>query len=73
MWRPMPDLITGVKLWIMAGGAHHSVLSYDATADMLISWAEMNDIEVIHIDKNTTAESLKQQLFYSDLAWKLKI
>ena len=71
-WRPKPDLLTGIKLWIMAGGAHHSVLSYDATSDMMIDWAEMIGIEVIRIREDTTAEGLKQQLFLNDLAWKLK-
>lgn len=27
MWKPAPDLLTGVKCWIEAGGAHHTVLS----------------------------------------------
>jgi L-arabinose isomerase len=71
-WRPMPDLLTGVKLWIMAGGAHHSVLSYDATAEMLSDWADMNGIEVVRLKEDTTVEGLKQQLFLNDLAWRLK-
>ena len=29
MWRAMPDLTTGVECWITAGGAHHTMLSYD--------------------------------------------
>ena len=24
MWKPMPDLLTGVKCWIQAGGAYHT-------------------------------------------------
>lgn len=72
VWKPMPDLCTGVKLWIMAGGAHHSVLTYDATLEMMTDWAEMNEIEVIHIKEGTTVEGLKQQLFLNDLVWKLK-
>ena len=35
MWSPLPDFSTGVKAWIYAGGAHHSVMSYSVTADML--------------------------------------
>ena len=35
MWRAMPDLTTGVECWITAGGAHHTVLSYDVTAEQL--------------------------------------
>ena len=72
MWKAMPDLCTGAKMWIMAGGAHHTVLSYDATPEMLEDFAEMAGIEYIHISKNTTVEGLKQQLFFSDIAWKLR-
>ena len=72
MWRAMPDLVTGVECWITAGGAHHTVLSYDVTAEQMKDWATMMDIEFVHITKNTTVESLEQQLFLNDLAWKLK-
>lgn len=72
VWKPLPDLATGVKLWIMAGGGHHSVLTYDATAEMMADWARMHEIEVVHITKDTTAEKLEQQLFLNDLAWKLR-
>ena len=72
MWRAMPDLCTGAKMWIAAGGAHHTVLSYDATPQMLEDFAEMAGIEYVHISKDTSFEALKQQLFLSDLAWKLK-
>lgn len=73
MWRAMPDLSTGLKLWLMAGGAHHTVMSYAANAQMLADWAEMMQIEFVHITKDSTVESFKQELFLSDLAWKLKV
>ena len=72
MWRAMPDLTTGMECWITAGGAHHTVLSYDVTAAQMKDWATMMDIEFVHITKDTTVESLEQQLFLNDLAWKLK-
>ena len=72
MWRAMPDLNTGVECWITAGGAHHTVLSYDVTAEQMKDWATMMDIEFVHITKDTTVASLEQQLFLNDLAWKLK-
>ena len=28
-WRPEPNLSVGAEAWILAGGAHHSVLSFD--------------------------------------------
>lgn len=72
MWEAEPDLLTGLKCWIMAGGAHHSVLSTQVNAQILEDWANIMGIEFVHITGNTTVESMKQQLFLNDLAWKLK-
>ena len=72
MWRPEPDLLTGVECWIQAGGAHHTVLTYDLTAEQFEDFARIMDIEFVHISKDTTAESLEKELFFSDVAWKLR-
>ncbi len=72
MWRAMPDLTTGVECWITAGGAHHTVLSYDVTAEQMKDWANMMGIEFVHIGKDTTVEGLEKELFWNDIAWKLK-
>ena len=63
MWRAMPDLTTGLECWITAGGAHHTVLSYDVTAEQMKDWANMMGIEFVHITKDTTVENLEQDLF----------
>ncbi len=72
MWRAMPDLTTGVECWITAGGAHHTVLSYDVSAEMMRDWANMMDVEFVHISKETTPEKLADDLLVKDLVWKLK-
>lgn len=72
MWKAMPNLKTGAECWILAGGAHHTVFSYSITAEQMQDWAEMMDIEYVHISESTTVENLKQQLFLQDIAWKLK-
>ena len=72
MWRAMPDLASGVECWITAGGAHHTVLSYDVSAEMLRDWARMMGIEFVHITKDTTPEKLEEELLVKDLIWKLK-
>ena len=72
MWRGLPDFKTGCECWILAGGAHHTVFSYDLTAEMMADWAEIMGIEFVHIGSGTTAEDLKRQLFLSDLSWKLR-
>ena len=72
MWQAEPSLTTGVECWIIAGGAHHTVLSYDVSAEQMKDWARMMGIEFVHITKDTTVESLEHELFLNDLAWKLR-
>ena len=72
MWKAEPSLTEGIECWIAAGGAHHSVLSYDVTAEQMKDWARMMDIEYVHIGKDTTVDGLEKELFLNDLAWKLK-
>lgn len=72
MWKIKPDLREGIRQWIIAGGAHHTVLTYDATPEMLEDWAEMMDIEFIHLSENITTEELKKELKVNDLLWKLR-
>ena len=72
MWRAMPNLTTGVEAWITAGGAHHTVLTYDVTAEQMSDWARIMDIEFVHITEKTVIEELERELFMADIAWKLK-
>ena len=71
MWKAMPNLKTGVECWITAGGAHHTTLSYDVTAEQMHDFAAIMGIEFVHITKSTTVESLEKELFLNDLAWRL--
>lgn len=72
MWKPLPNLSDGVECWIAAGGAHHTVLSYDVTAEMMKDFANFMEIEYIHIGKDTTLEQLEKELLVNDLVWKLR-
>jgi L-arabinose isomerase len=71
-WKPLPDLTTGIECWIIAGGAHHTVLSYDVTAEQMREWAAMMEIEYVHIGVDSTPEKLEDELFLKDIAWKLR-
>ena len=72
MWRALPDLQTGLECWIAAGGAHHTTLTHDVSAEQLRDWARIMGIEFVHIGADTTVEALEHDLFLSDLAWKLR-
>lgn len=73
MWKPMPDLQTSAEAWILAGGAHHTVMSYTLNAEHMRDFAEMLGIEFIHINKDTSIAELKKELMYNDIAWKLNL
>jgi L-arabinose isomerase len=69
MWKPTPDMITGNEAWILCGGTHHSVISYDVTADMMRDFAEIMGIEFVHISKDTTIIELSEKLALGDIIW----
>ncbi len=72
MWKPAPDLYTGCECWILAGGAHHTVLSHQLTAEQMIDWAELMDIEYVYINKDSKPLQLKAELKLADMVYKLK-
>lgn len=70
MWRAEPNLEVGTECWILAGGAHHNVLSYDVDAEILRDWARIMGIEFVHINENSTPEKLELDLNLSEMVWK---
>ena len=72
LWRPEPNLEVGAKAWIYAGGAHHTVFSYEVDAEDLIDFAKIMGIEYVYINKNTNIHLLEKELLINDLIWKLK-
>ena len=71
MWKPLPDFATAAEAWILAGGSHHTVLSYDLSSQEMSDFAEIMGIEFININNDTKIGELKNSLMISDLVWKL--
>ncbi|MCL2530831.1 MAG: L-arabinose isomerase [Oscillospiraceae bacterium] len=70
LWKPLPSLETSAEAWILAGGAHHSVLSYGLDAETMRHFAEMLNLEFVHIGAHTSIPALRQELRYNDVIWK---
>ena len=70
LWKPMPDLATGCAAWILAGGAHHTVFSQNLTTEHIDDFADMFNVELIVIDKHTNLRQLKNELRWSEAAYK---
>ncbi|MEG0740766.1 MAG: L-arabinose isomerase [Clostridia bacterium] len=72
MWKPMPSLSTSAEAWILAGGAHHTVLSYALDAEHMRDFCEIMGIEFIHINKDTTIPQLQKELQWNDIVWRIR-
>ena len=70
LWKPQPSIEVGLQAWILAGGAHHTVYSQNLTTEYIEDFAEMLGVELVVIDKNTTIRGLKNDLRFSEVAYK---
>lgn len=70
LWKPQPNMEVGLQAWILAGGAHHTVYSQNLTTEYMEDLAELLDVELIIIDKNTDIRSLKNELRFNEVAYK---
>ncbi|MCE1156955.1 MAG: L-arabinose isomerase, partial [Bacteroidales bacterium] len=57
-----PNFEVGAGAWILAGGTHHSSFSYALTVEHMEDFAEIADIELLIIDKDTTFRNFKQDM-----------
>ena len=68
LWKPLPSLRDATEAWIMAGGAHHTCFSFKVTAEHLIDWAEMLDMEYVIIDGSTNPLHFRRELRWNEAA-----
>ncbi|WP_028518694.1 L-arabinose isomerase [Ruminococcus flavefaciens] len=69
MWKPAPSFLEGLECWIIAGGAHHTVLSYDITDETVRDFARIMGIELVVINKDTTKEKLERDIMIGDMIY----
>jgi L-arabinose isomerase len=71
VWQPRPDLRTAVEAWLMAGGAHHTVLSRAIDTEPLADFAEMAGIEFLTIDETTDVATFRKELRWNQAYHRL--
>ena len=71
VWVPRPDFKRGCQAWLLAGGAHHTSFSRAVTAEQMEDLAGMLGLEYVHIGKDTDLSALKNELRWSDAAFRL--
>ena len=68
MWRPNSDMITGNEAWILCGGTHQSIISYDLSAVIIRVFTEIINMGLIH-GANTDIDTLLGQMRLGDVIW----
>jgi L-arabinose isomerase len=71
LWKPMPNFEIGAGAWILAGGTHHSSFSFALTQEYMEDYAEIADIEMLVIDKDTTIRGFKQDIRNNEVYYML--
>ncbi len=72
LWKPYPSLSTSAEAWILAGGGHHTAFSNIVTSDMIRDWAEMTGTECLVIDKDSTVNSVRNELRWNNAYYSNK-
>ena len=71
VWEPAPDLSTSAECWLTAGGPHHTVLSTAVPYEALEDLALMLDVELVHIDADTTPQRFRNELRWNSAYYRL--
>ncbi len=72
LWLPKPNLKIAAAAWIYAGGSHHTGFSQALTMQHMEDFAEIAGIELVRIDAETRLHQLRQELVWTDAAFKLR-
>lgn len=70
LWKPLPDMYTGCAAWIYAGGAHHTCYSQNLTSEHLQDFADMANIEFVHIGADTKIAALRNELRWNEVYYR---
>jgi L-arabinose isomerase len=71
VWQPRPSLKVAAAAWILAGGAHHTGFSQAVTARHLQDFADIADIECLHINTATDLAAFKNELRWNEVYYYL--
>lgn len=71
LWIPRPDFKRGAQGWIEAGGGHHSAFCQAVTTEEWEDFGAMAGLEVVRLDSNLDLRTLRNELRWNDVAYRL--
>jgi len=72
VWIPRPDFKRGAQGWIEAGGGHHSAFCQAVSSQEWEDFGRMAGLEVIRLDADLDLRTLRNELRWNDVAFKLE-
>jgi L-arabinose isomerase len=72
LWKVKPNFQEGVAGWIYAGGAHHTVYSFNISTQMVKDFAEIAGVECLVIDQDTKLSQLQNEIRWNDSSYRLR-
>jgi L-arabinose isomerase len=71
VWKPEPDFATSAAAWLIAGAAHHTVMSTALGLEVFEDFAEMAKNELVVIDKHTNLRDFGRELRWNQAYYRL--
>jgi L-arabinose isomerase len=71
VWKPAPNLPTSAEAWLLAGGPHHTVLTTALSRETLTDFAQIANIELLHIDADTTMRQFTNEVRWNQAYYRL--
>jgi len=71
LWSPRPDFRTSATAWLMAGGAHHTVMTNAVGIEVFEDFAEIAQLELAVIDERTEVREFQRQLRWNQAYYRL--
>lgn len=69
LWKVQPNFNEGVAGWIYAGGAHHTVYTYNVTTAQVRDLAEIAGVECVVIGKDFNLNRFRDELRWNEVSW----
>ena len=70
VWECAPDFRTATSAWIYAGGAHHTVYSYNLGSRHYRMLGEIAGVETLVIDSDTKLQAFRNELRWNEVYYR---
>lgn len=71
VWKPAPDFATSAAAWLVAGAAHHTVMSTQVGVEVFRDFAEIAQLELLVIDEETTLREFQREVRWNQAYYRL--